>query len=292
MFAVMGATGKVGGAVARALLAADQSVRVVVRDSRKAITWSSQGCDAAVAEIDNAAELAPALAGTQGAFVMLPPLFDPTPGFPEARNMIAALRAALLQARPARTVVLSTIGAQTTKSSLLSQLGLLENALADLSMPVTFLRAAWFMENAAWDLGPARETGVVQSYLQPLDKRFPMVAAEDIGRAASEMLLEGWSGHRIVELEGPRRVSPHDLAAAFGKALGRPVHAEIVPRDRWKALFREQGMKNPLPRIQMLDGFNEGWIEFERRSDARKGAITIDGAIAALALKEGQNTAG
>jgi hypothetical protein len=22
-------------------------------------------------------------------------------------------------------------------------------------------------------------------------------------------------------------------------------------------------MKNPAPRIQMLDGFNEGWIEFE-----------------------------
>jgi NAD(P)H dehydrogenase (quinone) len=23
-------------------------------------------------------------------------------------------------------------------------------------------------------------------------------------------------------------------------------------------------MKNPLPRMQMLDGFNEGWMEFER----------------------------
>ena len=292
MFAVIGATGKVGGAVAGALLTAGQSVRVVIRDTRKAITWSSRGCDVAVAEINNATELAPALAGTQGAFVMLPPLFDPTPGFPEARDMIAALRAALLQARPARTVVLSTIGAQATKLNLLSQLGLLENTLADLPMPVTFLRAAWFMENAAWDLEPARETGVIQSYLQPLDKPFPMVAAKDVGRAAADLLLEGWSGHRIIELEGPRRVSPHDLAEAFGKALCRPVHAEIVPRDRWKALFRDQGMKNPLPRLQMLDGFNEGWIEFERRGEARKGAVTIDGAIAALALKEGQNDAG
>jgi uncharacterized protein YbjT (DUF2867 family) len=291
MFAVMGATGKVGGAVARALLAADQSVRVVVRDTRKASTWSSRNCEVAAAEINNASGLAQALAGTQGAFVMLPPLFDPTPGFPEARDMIAALRTALLRAQPARAVVLSTIGAQATKLSLLSQLGLLENTLADLPMPVTFLRAAWFMENAAWDLRPARETGVIQSYLQPLDKPFPMVAAEDVGRAAADLLREGWSGHRIVELEGPRRVSPHDLAEAFEKALSRPVRAEIVPRDRWNVLFREQGMKNPLPRVQMLDGFNEGWIEFERRSEARKGAIAIEGAIAALALKEGQNTA-
>jgi hypothetical protein len=28
-------------------------------------------------------------------------------------------------------------------------------------------------------------------------------------------------------------------------------------------MFREQGMRDPMPRIQMLDGFNEGWIRFE-----------------------------
>jgi hypothetical protein len=38
---------------------------------------------------------------------------------------------------------------------------------------------------------------------------------------------------------------------------------QAVPRDTWEALFRQQGMKNPIPRVQMLDGFNAGWIEFE-----------------------------
>ena len=38
---------------------------------------------------------------------------------------------------------------------------------------------------------------------------------------------------------------------------------EAVPRDTWEGLFASQGMKNPTPRAQMLDGFNEGWIEFE-----------------------------
>jgi len=32
---------------------------------------------------------------------------------------------------------------------------------------------------------------------------------------------------------------------------------------RWEDVFRAQGMKNPTPRIQMIEGFNEGWIEFE-----------------------------
>jgi hypothetical protein len=41
------------------------------------------------------------------------------------------------------------------------------------------------------------------------------------------------------------------------------VRIDAVPRESWGALFRSQGMRNPIPRIQMLDGFNEGWIVFE-----------------------------
>ncbi len=292
MFAVIGATGKVGGVVARTLVAAGRSVRVVVRDPGKSGVWSSRGCDIAVAESSDAEALTQAFIGTEGAFVMLPPIFDPTPGFPEAKGMIAALRAALLQAKPAKIVVLSTIGAEATQPNLLNQLGLLERALADLPMPVSFLRAAWFMENAAWDVAPARKTGVIQSYLQPLDKPFPMVATEDVSHAAVDLLLENWNGHRIVELEGPHRVTPNDLADAFAKALGSPVQTEIVLRDRWETLFRAQGMQHPLPRMQMLDGFNAGWIDFPQRgAGARKGVVTIDQVIASLAAEQAQQQA-
>jgi uncharacterized protein YbjT (DUF2867 family) len=283
MFAVMGATGKVGGAVARALLAAGNSVRVVVRDRAKGECWSQRGCDVALAESGNTAELAQALGDVEGAFVMLPSIFDPGVGFPEARALIAALGTALVQANPAKIVVLSTIGAETSRPNLLNQLGLMEQGFADLPMPVTFLRAAWFMENAAWDIEPARESGVIPSYLQPLDRQIPMIASDDVGSTAAELLLETWHGHRVIELESRHRVSPNDIAGAFTKALGWPVKAEIVARERWQALFRAQGMQNPAPRIQMLDGFNAGWIDFGRRgTEARKGNMTIDQAIAAL----------
>jgi hypothetical protein len=39
-------------------------------------------------------------------------------------------------------------------------------------------------------------------------------------------------------------------------------------------------MKNPTPRIQMLDGFNEGWIEFE--GDTRKGRLTLKNVLASM----------
>jgi hypothetical protein len=35
-------------------------------------------------------------------------------------------------------------------------------------------------------------------------------------------------------------------------------------------------MRNPLPRMRMLDGFNQGWIEFEGgEADSRKGKIPL-----------------
>jgi hypothetical protein len=50
----------------------------------------------------------------------------------------------------------------------------------------------------------------------------------------------------------------------FAKILGRPVRIAAVPREAWGGLFTSQALKDPVPRIQMLDGFNEGWIEIER----------------------------
>ena len=150
-------------------------------------------------------------------------------------------------------------------------------------MPVAFLRPAWFMENAAWDVTPARESGVIPSFLQPLDKPVPMVATADIGRLAAALLQESWSGRRIVELEGPRRVTPNDIARGFSQILGRPVRMEAVPRETWGALFTAQGMKDPIPRIQMLDGFNEGWIEFEAgQAGSIKGETQLETVLNGL----------
>ena len=154
-------------------------------------------------------------------------------------------------------------------------------------MPIAFLRPAWFMENAAWDVEPARKTGVVQSFLQPLDKLFPMVATADIGRVAAELLQTGWSGRKVVELEGPRRVTPDDIAATLSKLLNRTVKMETVPREKWEALFKAQGMANPAPRIQMLDGFNEGWIEFESgEAGSVKGTVSLETVLGELVSRQ------
>jgi NAD(P)H dehydrogenase (quinone) len=285
MFAITGITGQVGGTVARSLLAAGKSVRAVVRDQKKGAAWARQGCEVALADLNDAGALKEAFSGVAGVLILLPPSFDPSPGFPEFRAILAALKSALTQARPGRVVSISTVGAQATHENLLSQHTLHEKALGELPVPIAFLRPAWFMENAAWDLAPARDTGVIQSFLQPLDRRIPMVATADIGRVAAKLLQEEWSGRRVVELEGPQSVSPVDIAATFARLLGRSVSAQSVPRDTWETLFRSQGMQNPQPRMQMLDGFNAGWLSFEHQPV--KGEVELDTVLRGLIEREG-----
>ena len=283
MYAITGITGKVGGAMARTLLAAGQPVRAVVRDKEKARPWAALGCEIAFAEMEDRHALAKALSGANGVFILPPSQFDPLPGYPEAQAIIDNVVAALKAAKPRHVLCLSTIGADAPHDNLLSQRTMMEKALIALGLPLTILRPAWFIENTLWDVSSARDGGVIHSFLQPLDKPFPMVATADIGRVAADLIQESWSGLRVVELEGPRRLSPNDLAASFSSALGKPVRVEIVQRASWEDLFRSQGMKNPTPRIRMLDGFNESWIEFgDRGAKAIKGRIDADAVIASL----------
>ena len=123
--------------------------------------------------------------------------------------------------------------------------------------------------------------------LQPFDKPVPMVATADIGRMAADLLQETWSGSRVVEFEGPWRVTPDEIAATLADLLGRPVRMAAVPRDNWESLFKSQGMQNPTPRIRMLDGFNQGWIEFGNgEAGSRKGTVTLETVLRALVLHE------
>jgi NAD(P)H dehydrogenase (quinone) len=275
MYAITGITGKVGGAVARNLLAAGRPVRAVLRDASKAKAWADQGCAIALAEMTDAKALTEAFRGAEAVFILPPPIFDPAPGFPEIRAVTMAVSEALAATRPARVVHLSTIGAQATQPNLLGQQSLVEQALRRLTTPVTFLRPAWFMENFAWDAASAREQGVLRSFLQPLDRAIPMAANADIGRTAADLLMRAWSKGRVVELKSAD-VSPNAAAAAFAQILGREVRPEAVPRETWGQLFKSQGMNDPMPRIQMLDGFNEGWLSFQDPAHVVQGNTTLE----------------
>src|SRR5207249_4643820 len=65
MYAITGISGKVGGALADALLNAGLPVRAVVRDAAKGEVWKARGCDVAIAQMEDSEALAKAFAGAE-----------------------------------------------------------------------------------------------------------------------------------------------------------------------------------------------------------------------------------
>lgn len=281
MFTVMGITGNVGGAVAENLLAAGKTVRGVVRNPEKAKAWAERGVELVQSAYDDAVGLADAFAGTEGVFAMIPPDFAPSPGLPDQKRTIAAIREALERAKPGKAVFLSSIGSeQTSGLGLITSTHLLEQATRTLPIPVAYLRAGSFMENWLGALEHIRATGEMAFFYAPLERRFPLVATADIGLAGSKVLEEDWTGVRVLEVDGPEGGTDlHETAAAFARALGRPVKAVQLPETAWQGVLEGIGM--PADRtglyIEMVKSFNSGWIHFGNPDAERfHGPTTIE----------------
>jgi uncharacterized protein YbjT (DUF2867 family) len=73
IFVVAGATGHVGSAVARDLLAKGHKVRAVVRNPERAKALQEQGALLATGELSDEGFLADALRGADAALLLLPP---------------------------------------------------------------------------------------------------------------------------------------------------------------------------------------------------------------------------
>ncbi|HEX4457378.1 MAG TPA: NAD(P)H-binding protein [Polyangia bacterium] len=263
MFFVSGVTGQVGGATARALLARGHGVRTLARDPQKAAAWAEQGVDVRPGDLNRAADVAAALRGVEGAYVMMPPVNPPSPGYPEAKATAASLRAALHEAPPPRLVCLSSIGSEQPHGlGNITSTHVMEAALGGFAFPTAFVRAGSFLENYVFALHTAPASGSFDTFFAPTSRAIPMVATTDIGDEVARLLAGDWSGKRIVELG--TRYSADDLARALAEVLGRPVQARSIPREHWSGALAAMGMKpgTTAPFEEMEDGFNSGWIDF------------------------------
>ncbi len=261
MYLVMGITGKVGGATARHLLKRRKQVRALVRDREKAANWADQGVELVDGDWNDAAAIATALKGVEGAFVMLPAVWAPSPDYREAKGVIANYVEALTNVMSPRVVALSSTGAHRTSGlGMITALSLLEQGFRSLPSPVAFVRAGGFFENFLFGL-QAGQGGTLPVFYNPTNRKSMMVASEDIGAEVATLLTgPAWSGHRVIELGS--MVSADEVAAQLGEVLKLAVKAFAVPRADWAEAFEQFGIPkgHTGPAEEMYDGINEGWM--------------------------------
>jgi uncharacterized protein YbjT (DUF2867 family) len=280
MHVVFGANGRAGGETARALIDRGEAVRVVLRRPEQGEKWTALGVDVAVADLKDADEVAAALKGASGAFVINP---TPVRGDPyiHTQEVGTALALALKRARVPKVVALSSIGAQHASGiGVIATLNQIERLLDGAAPTIAFLRSGYFVETWGEVAGAAVTQGVLPTFLEPTQK-IPMVSTIDVGRAAAALLGENWNGKRIVELSGPEDWSTADVADAFTEVLGRAVEPIFVPPPERAGVLAKDGIDDAAAEalLGMYDGIATGLFARQDENEQRQGSVSLTTAI-------------
>ena len=228
--AITGATGNIGGAVARALAADGTPFRMVVRDAARAPELP--GADVAVATYADAEAARAAFAGIDVLFLV---------SGAEARDRLDQHRTVIRAAADAgvRHVVYTSFqGAAADATFTLGRDHFwTEQAIRDTSMAHTFLRDSFYLDFVEDLVG---EDGVIRGPAG--DGAMAAVARADVARVATAVLREP-SRHldRTYDLTGPAAITLEQAASVVSEVRGRPVsyHRESLEeayasRQRWQ----------------------------------------------------------
>jgi uncharacterized protein YbjT (DUF2867 family) len=284
MYVIAGVSGRTGQLVADSLLAQKKPVRVIVRDAAKGEPWKKKGAEVAVADLNDRAALVQALRGATGAYLLSPPNFAAPDALAAAGALVEQLVAALKEAKVKQLVFLSSVGAQhPAGTGPIVGLHRAEKALRGIAPSVTFLRAAYFLENWGSVLPVAKSQGVLP-FFGDISFKFPQQAVTDIADAAVKALLHPSDGTHVVELAGKEDRSAEDVAAALSQLLGKPVKAVSAPIPEAKATLLASGMPPSMAGLyaEMYEGVSKGLVAFEHPESLVRGSSSLAAALQPL----------
>lgn len=252
MFVLLGSSGQITSQLARQLLGAGHAVRVVGRNANALASLAQAGAELAIGDPGDAAFLARAFDGADGAYTMTPPCYA-EPDMRAAQDRIgAAIARALHGARLPRVVNLSSIGAELAEGTgPIAGLHAQELRLAGLAN-VLHLRPGSFMENQLSAVHAVVAAGVLPGLESP-GAVMPLVATRDVAAvAARELTMPRHNG--VLVLHAPRHASPGEVAAAIGDAIGRPglPYVQSVPQDTRQLLLAQGFSPDAVDQLEAL----------------------------------------
>ncbi len=216
-----GANGNVSGAAIRALQGKGHRLVGLVRDAAKGAELEKLGVELVVGDLEKLRSVESAFEGIDTVFLCSPP------GFASPVMQSNALWAAR-RGGAKHVVRLSAVGAAHDAPTLNSRLHALSDAEAIGSgLSWTLLKPHFFMQNLLMSAGSIQAQG--QLYYALGDAAIPMIDARDVGACAAAVLADpaAHAGKSYTLTGAP--VTLHQVAAAIGEAVGKPVSYVPVP---------------------------------------------------------------
>jgi len=234
---VTGATGRQGGAVARALLLRGMDVVALTRRpaSDEADALARLGARIAQGDLGDARALRRGLDGADAAFFLTVPEADPDAEVRQGEQQVAA---ALEVGCP--HVIRSTVASCDRDTGVpgFDAKWRVEQVAAERGVPSTVVRPTWFMENLLEPRVLARlAAGRLRMPLRPRAE-LQMVALSDLGAlvALAVEQRERFLG-RTLEVASDT-VEPAFVAQTLGSVVGEPVRYEVEPLDEEGPRYR------------------------------------------------------
>jgi uncharacterized protein YbjT (DUF2867 family) len=279
MYAITGATGNTGKAIAEALLAKGKKVRVIGRRSERLKPFGDKGAEAFIGSMDDAAAMTRAFTGAKAVYAMIPPNLAAEHVRRYQNSVGEALATAMTHARVQYAVNLSSVGAHLSeKVGPIAGLYDQEQRLNKLKgVNIIHLRPSFFMENLLWSIDLIKKMGINRSSLKP-DLPIPMIATKDIAAEAVRLLLNlKFTEKSTRELLGQRDVSMTEATRVIGRAIGRTdlKYVQFPYEDAEKAMIG-MGLSPDTARsfIEMYHSFNEGVIRPTEKRSAKNTTPT------------------
>ncbi len=211
MYLVSGATGNIGSEVVRALLAAGEDVRALVRSTDAAVP---DGARPVVGDLDDPDSVRPWLAGVRGVFLL--------PGYRGLSGILTAAGAAGVE----RVVLLSGRSAASgDRSNAVSRYMIESEAVAHASkLDATIIRPAMFASNTLQWRDQLRAGDVVRAPFAGV--RAAVVHPADIGAVVAAVFADPVHAGRTYPVSGPEASTPAERLAVLGDVLGRRLRLE------------------------------------------------------------------
>jgi uncharacterized protein YbjT (DUF2867 family) len=264
-FAVMGATGNIGGRIAEQLLASGHTVRALGRSLDKLAGLKAKGAQVLTGDAGNAAFLTKAFTGADGVFTLQPP--NPVaPDFPAEVDAVGeVIVSAIAQGGVRHVVALSSIGGdRPAGTGPIAGLHRQEERLKRLSgVNVLILRPGYFFENFLHILPLVRHQGINGGGAAGKTS-IPMIATQDIAAfAAKALAARDWTGVKVQELLGPRDLSFDEATKILGSKIGKPDLAYVqFPYADYSAALQQNGLSKSVADLyaEMEKAFDDGIV--------------------------------
>lgn len=216
-------TGITGRHVVDALLKAGQQLHLLVRDANKLPSRVRSHTEIVEGDLLDVKAVKRAITGVKSAFFCIPQYGDTQDVLAYYKRLSKPAADAFRSTAVTRVVTISGGRGNSSDSGPNGPLATMESMINASGVHTRHIRCGYFMENFLYTIPQIKYRGTFSLPITP-DQRLALMSAQDIGRAAADLLLNAdWVGQEGISVPHGASLTGAEIATILTSALNQPI---------------------------------------------------------------------